>query len=180
MLTKLIEQTLGEKNKNLALAVGGMAALLTGQKLAAISMFGTGLAGLEKAWREAHPDFHGSLEERWNESVKFYEQTHSEPTNRTLHVIGIPMIVGGAVGLLLWSPFRPLWFIAAGSFTAGWVLNFIGHGLYEKKKPAFADDPLAFLAGPAWDFTQMLAKRKGKAREPSAPVVAFHADAAIN
>ena len=67
------------------------------------------------------------------------------------------MIAGGAVGLLLFSPYRPLWFISAGSFTAGWVLNFVGHGVYEKRAPAFADDPLSFFAGPVWDFKQLFA-----------------------
>jgi uncharacterized membrane protein YGL010W len=37
-------------------------------------------------------------------------------------------------------------------------LNFIGHGKYEKNAPAFADDPLSFIAGPVWDFQQILRK----------------------
>ena len=82
MLARLIEDTLGEKNKNLALALGGMGALLAGRKIAAITMFGGGLAGLEKQWREAHPDFNGTLEERWAEAIRFYEETHANKTNR--------------------------------------------------------------------------------------------------
>jgi len=45
--------------------------------------------------------------------------------------------------------------LSASAFVGGWVLNFIGHGRYEKNQPAFADDPLSFIAGPAWDFMQL-------------------------
>ena len=60
----------------------------------------------------------------------------------------------------MFNPFRPLWFISAGAFASGWVLNIIGHGMYEKNAPAFADDPLSFIAGPVWDFTQLRSKKK--------------------
>lgn len=164
MIDKLLQATLGEKKKHLAYALGGMGALLVGRKIAGITMFASGIAGLEKLWREAHPEFQGTLEERWAEAIRFYEETHSDKTNRTLHIVGIPMIAGGAVGLLLFSPLRPLWLLSAGSFTTGWVLNFIGHGVYEKKAPAFADDPLSFFAGPVWDFKQIF-RKGGKASE---------------
>jgi len=165
VLERLLEQTLGEKNKNVALAGIGMGALLTGQKIPALVLFGKGFAGIEKHWRAAHPDFDGNLEDRWQEAIRFYEATHQEKTNRKLHIVGIPMILGGAAGLLLFSPFRPLWFVAASSFTAGWILNFVGHGLYEKNAPAFADDPLSFLAGPVWDFRQLFQKDSGQSAE---------------
>ena len=45
----------------------------------------------------------------------------------------------------------------------GWAFNIVGHAVYEKNAPAFADDPLSFIAGPAWDLQQMLAKWGGKA-----------------
>jgi hypothetical protein len=34
-------------------------------------------------------------------------------------------------------------------------LNFIGHGIFEKNAPAFADDPLSFAAAIAWDVDRM-------------------------
>lgn len=80
--------------------------------------------------------------------------------NRKLHIVGIPMIVGGTAGLLLFSPFRPLWLASAAAFVAGWALNFLGHGRFEKNAPAFADDPLSFIAGPAWDFMHLVAERR--------------------
>lgn len=145
-----------------ALAVGGMAMLLTGRKKTALTLFAKGFAELEKQWRENHPEFQGDFGDRWSEATKFYEATHAEKTNRVLHMVGIPMIVGGAVGLLAARPMRPVWMVAAGSFAAGWALNIVGHAVYEKNAPAFADDPLSFIAGPAWDLQQMLGKRGSK------------------
>lgn len=151
MLTKLIDHLSVKKNRDLACASAGMAALLTGQKAFALALFAKGFAGLEESWRETH-EFEGSGEERWNHAVAFYEATHQDPVNRALHIVGIPLVLGGAAGLLAFKPFRPLWFAAATSFVGGWGLNFIGHGVFEKKAPAFADDPLSFLAGPMWDL----------------------------
>jgi hypothetical protein len=67
-------------------------------------------------------------------------------------VIGIPMIVGGAAGMLVAPPPTPIWAMAVTSFVVGWVLNLVGHKYFEKNAPAFRDDPLSFLAGPVWDF----------------------------
>jgi hypothetical protein len=160
MLDKVLSLLPNRRSRGVAMMVGGMLGLLTGSKIPSLIMVARGAKGLEDEWREQHPEFQGTLAERWQKAIEFYEATHKEPTNRRLHVIGIPIIVGGTAGLLLFSPFRPMWFVSAGAFVTGWVMNFIGHGLYEKNKPAFADDPLSFLAGPAWDLMQVFGKGK--------------------
>ena len=167
MLEKLIGFIPDKRTRNVAMAVGGMGALVAGRKVVALGMFGKGLKGLEECWREAHPNFQGGWKERWEESVLFYESTHTNPVNRKLHVIGIPIILGGAAGLLLFNPYRPLWFAAAGAFAGGWALNIMGHAVFEKNAPAFADDPLSFVAGPVWDFRQV--RRKGAAQPAATP-----------
>lgn len=143
-------------------AIAGMATLLTGNKLASLSMFARGVALLERGWRERHPEFTGGFKERVAESVRFYEETHRHPTNRLLHQVGIPMIVGGAAGLLLAPAFRPVWLASAGSFALGWGLNILGHARFEKNRPAFSADPLSFMTGPLWDVKQLLARRKSQ------------------
>ncbi len=172
LVKKAVSQVLeGDRKQGVALAVGGMASLLTGNKIASLAAFGQGFYQLERAWRADHPDFDGDLSARFAESVRFYEETHQDPTNRKLHVIGIPMIVGGAAGLLLAPPFRPVWTLSAGAFVAGWALNIIGHARHEKNAPAFADDPLSFIAGPLWDVKQVMDKRRSKqATSPLAAV----------
>jgi len=147
-------------NKNVLLAGGGMALLLTGKKVAALSMFTRGALGLERQWRDKHPDVAPTFQARWGEAIRFYEETHQNERNRLLHRIGIPMIVGGAAALLLSKPLRPLWTLGALSFTAGWTLNIVGHTRHEKNAPAFADDPLSFIAGPVWDWQQLRSKKK--------------------
>jgi hypothetical protein len=149
-----------KKTRDLVTAAGGMVLLLSGSKVVALGTFAKGLKGLEENWREVN-DFDGSLADRWRRAIEFYEETHQDPVNRKLHIVGIPIIVGGAAGLLLFPSWRPLWMLSAGAFTFGWVLNLIGHGVFEKNAPAFADDPLAFVAGPVWDLTQ-LRTRGGK------------------
>ncbi|MCA9517989.1 MAG: DUF962 domain-containing protein [Myxococcales bacterium] len=170
MLDKLKKLRDGGKNEGTTLAVLGMAGLLTGRKAAALTAFGRGVALLEKAWRAEHPEHEGGLEARLAAALAFYEETHGDATNRKLHLIGIPMIVGGAAGLLLAPAFRPVWAASAAAFTAGWALNILGHAKYEKNKPAFADDPLAFLVGPLWDLKQVMADRKAKAT-PAGPTL---------
>jgi hypothetical protein len=147
------------KTRSLVQAGLGVGSVLFGRKVVGLSMFGKGLWNLEKEWRKEHPEFRGGFAERWQRAIEFYEDTHKDPVNRKLHIIGIPMILGGTAGLLLFRPFRPLWLLSMTSFTAGWVLNFIGHGVYEKKAPAFADDPLSFVAGPVWDFQQLFGNK---------------------
>ncbi|HEY4219976.1 MAG TPA: DUF962 domain-containing protein [Myxococcota bacterium] len=163
MLDTLMNLVPNAKTRGVLEAGAGMIGLLTGRKVASLALFAKGFADLEKEWRKAHPEFHGNLADRWQKSVEFYEETHQNGVNRKLHIIGIPMIVGGAAGLLLFNPFRPLWFVSASSFSAGWILNFIGHGMFEKKAPAFSDDPLSFIAGPVWDFSQLFGAKKDRA-----------------
>jgi hypothetical protein len=154
-------------NRNLLMTAGSVGLLLAGRKLSAMMMFARGAWGLEQEWRAKHPDVDPGFAARWEASTKFYEQTHLNPTNRLLHVIGIPMILGGFAGLMLSKPFRPVWVASVASFGVGWALNLAGHAYFEKNKPAFADDPLSFIAGPVWDFKQIFARKSDStAAEP--------------
>ena len=142
-----------------SLTVGGMAALCFGFKRSALSLFAAGVSHLEKDGRARHPDFHGTAAERWQKSLEFYRQTHVDATNRTLHVVGIPLILGGAIGLFAAKPFSPVsgpvWWGSLAAFGGGWALNIIGHASYEHRAPAFSEDGLSFIAGPVWDFQQL-------------------------
>jgi hypothetical protein len=149
-----------------ALSVAGMGALCAGFKLSALSLFGAGIKLLEKDWRARHPEFAGDAAERWQASLTFYRETHQNGTNRTLHLIGIPLILGGAAGLFASKPLSPvrgaLWATSLGAFAVGWGLNLVGHAVYEKRAPAFSDDGLSFIAGPVWDLQELL--KFGRAR----------------
>lgn len=170
MLMGLIEKVGGPEKRDLALTAGGMVALLAGRKAAAVGMFARGMAGLERSWREKHPEFNGGLRERWAWSERFYEETHQNETNRWLHVVGIPIIVAGTAGLFVFPAYRPMWAASAGAFVVGWGLNFVGHGVFEKRAPAFADDPFGFIAGPMWDLKQFRSRFVGA--ESTTPIEA--------
>jgi uncharacterized membrane protein YGL010W len=49
-------------------------------------------------------------------------------------------------------------FVAASLFVFGWVLQFVGHYVYEKKSPAFFRNVTHLLVGPLW----ILAKATGR------------------
>ncbi len=169
MLDKVLSFVKDAKKRDVASVALGMGSLLVGNKLGGLAMFAKGAIGLERHWREAHPEFRGTLVDRWNKATAFYEATHQDDVNRKLHIVGIPFIVGGAAGLLLFVPFGPRWWLSWSAFTGGWVLNFIGHGLYEKKAPAFADDPLSFIAGPVWDLQQVFGNKEKAPRSVNTP-----------
>jgi len=146
------------------LAVAAMVALCLCFKALALALFGAGAFLIERDWRMRHADFRGGIAERWRLSLAFYRSTHQNPTNRTLHVVGIPLIVGGALGLFASRPFGGVlgivWLMALVAFGCGWLLNLVGHSAYEKRAPAFSEDALSFLAGPVWDLQQLLGRSK--------------------
>lgn len=143
-----------KKTLNTIAIAGGMALVLFGRKVEGLALFGKGIYSLEKIYRDNHPELEPGLKPRWEKAVEFYEETHQEKTNRLLHRIGIPMILGGAIGLFAAKPYKKNWNVSAAFFAIGWALNIIGHAKFEKKAPAFTDDPLSFIAGPVWDVKQ--------------------------
>lgn len=169
MIEKLSALVRDPKNRDLALVGAGMVGLMTGAKATSTALFVKGAMGLEQAYLREHPELDGEWKARWKAAVDFYDETHQDPTNRVLHTVGIPMILGGALGLLAAPRYSPPWWVANGSWTAGWFLNFVGHGLFEKGAPAFADDPLSFLAGPVWDFVRLKDRVASTVRPTEAP-----------
>ncbi|MGH9456729.1 MAG: DUF962 domain-containing protein [Thermoanaerobaculia bacterium] len=55
------------------------------------------------------------------------------------------------VSLAMWAAalFVPFW-IHVALFVLGWVLQFVGHGVFEKRKPAFFRNFVHLLVGPLW------------------------------
>lgn len=45
--------------------------------------------------------------------------------------------------------------VQLGLFAVGWVLQLVGHHVFEKKKPAFLDNFLHLLIGPLWIFAKI-------------------------
>ena len=51
------------------------------------------------------------------------------------------------------------WGAAFGVFVLGWAFQFVGHSYYEKVKPAFAQNLVHLLVGPAWILQKLLKGR---------------------
>ena len=66
-----------------------------------------------------------------------------------------------AVTLLLYLGARLLdWRVSLGLLVAGWVFQFVGHGLYEKRSPAFFHNLAHLLVGPLWVLNHALRLRR--------------------
>jgi uncharacterized membrane protein YGL010W len=63
-----------------------------------------------------------------------------------------------ASGALLYLGRQMDWTVALGLFVFGWVLQFVGHYVYEKRSPAFYRNLTHLLVGPLW----ILAKATGR------------------
>jgi uncharacterized membrane protein YGL010W len=54
-----------------------------------------------------------------------------------------------SVAMYFAGAWLPLWLNVA-LFVLGWIFQFIGHSVYEKKSPAFLTNVLHLLVGPLW------------------------------
>jgi len=73
-----------------------------------------------------------------------YATEHTKLGTKLTHFVGIPMIVASIPTTLVNPP------LAGGMFVGGWVLQFVGHAVFEKQKPSFFSDPFYLLIGPVW------------------------------
>jgi len=92
-----------------------------------------------------------------------YDHEHTNPWNKMLHGIGIPIIIAGIVLLVL-----TFWRIGAALFVGGWILLFVGHRV-EGNKPAFFQGVIYFLVGPVWIAKEIKDAIFGKRDHSRAP-----------
>ena len=62
--------------------------------------------------------------------------------------LGAVMLVV-SVGFYFLGAAMPLW-LNVTLFVVGWIFQFLGHSVYEKKSPAFLTNALHLLVGPLW------------------------------
>jgi uncharacterized membrane protein YGL010W len=79
-----------------------------------------------------------------NQYMSQYDHEHTNPWNKVLHGIGIPIILLGVLLAIL-----TLWRIGLALFVLGWILLFAGHRI-EGNKPAFFQGIIYLLVGPIW------------------------------
>jgi len=81
--------------------------------------------------------------------------------------VGLDARLGAALTVLyvlLYLGARMLgWQINLGLFVLGWALQFVGHGVYEKRSPAFFRNLVHLLVGPLWVMNHFLHLRPAKA-----------------
>jgi uncharacterized membrane protein YGL010W len=70
-------------------------------------------------------------------------------------VMIVPLAAGAEWIVRSGSAAKALW-IAAGLFVAGWILQLVGHSVFEKRKPAFFDDLAQLFIGPMFIVAKIL------------------------
>ena len=77
--------------------------------------------------------------------------------------IGIPFVVVGLACYALgrWLPISVLWAL----FVVGWIFQFVGHYVYEKKSPAFMQNFMHLLIGPLWVFANWVGYYRGESKK---------------
>lgn len=97
-----------------------------------------------------------------------YGAAHSKPGTRITHMIGIPLIVLSVPVLLV----KPA--VALTMFVTGWILQFVGHYVFERNDPQFFGDKRNLLVGLVWtaiEWGRVLGARRERRhrRPPQAP-----------
>jgi uncharacterized membrane protein YGL010W len=82
------------------------------------------------------------------EYMRDYQASHSKTGTKITHMFGIPIIVAS----LPIIPINPL--LGGSMFASGWVLQFIGHYVFEKNDPQFFGDPMNLLIGVLWSAVE--------------------------
>lgn len=91
-----------------------------------------------------------------------YDHEHTNPWNKVLHAVGIPIILAG----ILLAVFT-YWRIGLALFVGGWILLFTGHRI-EGNKPAFFQGVIYFLVGPIWIAKEIKEAVLGSSRHSTA------------
>jgi uncharacterized membrane protein YGL010W len=64
----------------------------------------------------------------------------------------------------------PLW-INVALFVLGWILQFVGHSVYEKRQPAFMTNAMHLLVGPLWILNDIVRVVKQPAAGNQQPAI---------
>jgi uncharacterized membrane protein YGL010W len=90
-----------------------------------------------------------------------YDHEHTNPWNKVMHGVGIPIIIAGII-LACFT----YWRIGLAFFVTGWILLFAGHRI-EGNKPAFFQGLIYFLVGPIWIAKELRDALTGTSRRSS-------------
>ena len=68
--------------------------------------------------------------------------------------LAIPMLAV-SIGFWFLGRLMPMWLNAV-LFVLGWIFQFVGHSVYEKKQPAFFRNFAHLLVGPLWILNDLI------------------------
>lgn len=59
------------------------------------------------------------------------------------------LMIAASLGMYALGAWLPMW-VNVALFVGGWILQFVGHSVYEKRQPAFLRNLAHLLVGPLW------------------------------
>ncbi len=68
--------------------------------------------------------------------------------------LGVMMLIVSAAFYLAGAAL-PFW-VNVALFVVGWILQFVGHSVYEKRQPAFLTNAMHLLVGPLWILNDLV------------------------
>ncbi|HUF17255.1 MAG TPA: Mpo1-like protein, partial [Thermoanaerobaculia bacterium] len=79
--------------------------------------------------------------------------------------LGVAMILV-SIGMYFIGAAMPMWLLIT-LFVAGWIFQGIGHAVYEKRQPAFAQNLVHLLICPLWILNDAIGVVSGDSRVTS-------------
>lgn len=87
--------------------------------------------------------------------MQFYREQHSTLGCKITHMFGVPLIAASLPVVFLH------WQLGIAMFVIGWILQFIGHFVFEKNSPVFLGNPLDWKT--YWSAIVFVSEEWGKA-----------------
>ena len=146
-----IESWASPEQRTAYLTAGAAGALVLGRKKMAFGLLAQAARDFDTVLSEGDPDRSGKFLERMGSAVDSYQTRHTHRVTRIVHVASLPLIAGGAVGLLASRPLFPVWNVAVGAFSVGCAMNIGTQLILEDAPLLIGGDPLSLTVGPLWD-----------------------------
>ena len=147
-----IESMASPEQRPAYFTAGAAGALVLGRKAMAFGLMAQAARDYEAALLADDPERSGKLRDRLESALERYQARHTHPATRIVHVVSLPLLAGGAVGMLASRPLFPLWNVAVGAFGVGCAMNLGTQVILEDAPLLVGGDPLALTVGPIWDL----------------------------
>lgn len=72
------------------------------------------------------------------------------------------LMIIASIAMYALGAWLPMW-VNVALFVVGWILQFVGHSVYEKRQPAFLKNLVHLLVGPLWLLSSIVPAARRRA-----------------